>query len=246
MKTGHHLAAEIGDTDQVLIDELLMLEDAMERNYAWLYDVIAPFLGRSLLEVGSGIGVVSRYLVDRGDPLVLSDHHPAYLAHLRSRFGSRPHVTFQILDLDRPPYKVDRAVDTVVCLNVLEHIADDEAALAGLARLLPRGGRLILQVPNYPLLFGSLDETYGHFRRYSRRGLARKVEAAGFRIVKMRNFNPLAIPGWILSAKLLRARRLDVRSARLFNALVPVARKLDFLSAFAGLALIVCAERAAD
>ena len=246
MKANSHLAAEIGDTDQVLIDELLMLEDAMERNYAWVYDVIAPFLGRSLLEVGSGIGVVSRYLVDRGDPLVLSDHHPAYLAHLRSRFGGRPNVTFQILDLDHPPYQVDGAVDTIVCLNVLEHIADDEAALAGLARLLPRGGRLILQVPYYPFLVGSLDKTYGHFRRYSRRGLAGKVAAAGLRIIKMRNFNPLAIPGWILSAKLLRTRRLDVRSARLFNALVPVARKLDFLSAFGGLALIVCAERAAD
>jgi SAM-dependent methyltransferase len=237
------LAGEIASTDRILIDELSMLEGAMERNYAWAYDVIAPFLRGSLLEVGSGVGVISRYLVERGDPIVLSDHHPAYLSYLRARFGERGNVRFEILDLDRPPFDVGAAVDTIVCLNVLEHIADDAAALRGLAGLLGPGGRLVLQVPNYPRLFGSLDETYGHFRRYSRRTLAARLEAAGFAVREIRNFNPLAIPGWIVSAKLLRARRLDVRSARLFNAIVPLARRLDFLSAFGGLALIAFAER---
>ena len=68
--------------------------------------------------------------------------------------------------------QLDRAIDTVVCLNVLEHLADDRAALKAIARLLPTGGHLVLQVPNYPMLFGSLDTAYGHFRRYSRHALA--------------------------------------------------------------------------
>lgn len=243
MTTSEHLGAGIGETDRILIEELSMLESAMERNYAWAYEVIEPCLGRALLEVGSGVGVISRYLVERGGPVVLSDHHPAYLEYLRTRFRGRPNVAFQLLDLDRPPYLIEHPVDTIVCLNVLEHIADDAAALAGLARLLPPGGRLVLQVPNYPSLFGSLDESYGHFRRYSRRTISQRVEAAGLRITKIRNFNPLAIPGWFVSAKVLRTKRLSIGSARMFNAIVPVARRLDFLSAFAGLALIVCAER---
>lgn len=243
MTANEGLAAAVGTTDQVLIEELSMLEGAMERNYAWAYEIIAPFLGRSLLEVGSGVGVMSRYLVDRGDPVVLSDHHPAYLSYLRDRFGARANVTLQILDLDHPPYVVDQSIDTIVCLNVLEHMADDTAVLAAFARLLPDRGRLVLQVPNYPALFGSLDESYGHFRRYTRRTLTARLQEAGFHIVALRNFNPLAIPGWIVSAKLLRSRRVGVRSARLFNALVPIARRMDFLSTFAGLALIVCAER---
>jgi len=238
-------AAPIGRTDEVLIDELLMLESAMERNYAWAYELIAPHLGRSLLEVGSGVGVVSRYLVERGDPIILSDHHPAYLAHLRARFGTQPQVAFQILDLTRPPYAAVRPIDTIVCLNVLEHLEHDAAVLDGFHRLLPPGGRLVLQVPNYPALYGSLDETYGHFRRYTRQSITERVTGAGFRVVALRNFNPLAIAGWVISAKLLRARRLDVRSARLFNAFVPVARRLDFLSRLGGLALLVCAERPA-
>jgi SAM-dependent methyltransferase len=241
--TSESSTSAVSTTDRVLIEELSMLESAMERNYAWVYEVIAPFLGSSVLEVGSGVGVMSRYLVDRGDPIVLSDHHAAYLSYLRDRFGDRTNVTLRILDLDHPPYVIDRGIDTIVCLNVLEHMADDAAVLAGFARLLPARGRLVLQVPNYPALFGSLDESYGHFRRYSRRVLRARLQEAGFDIVALRNFNPLAIPGWIVSAKLLRSRRVSVRSAKLFNAIVPIARRMDFLSTLAGLALIVCAER---
>ena len=102
---------------------------------------------------------------------------------------------------------------------------------------------MVIEGPNYPALYGSLDETYGHFRRYTRHSIAACVTAAGFRVVALRHFNPLAIPGWVLSAKVLRSRQLNVHAARLFNAIVPLARRLDFLSRFGGLALLVVAER---
>ncbi len=228
--------------DQVLIDELLMLEKAMARNYEWVYELIDPLLGSSLLEVGSGVGVVSRRLVERGDAVILSDRHPAYLRHLRERFGHLQHVRIRALDLEKDRYDAD-GVDTIVCLNVLEHIEDDRRVLQKFFELLPHGGHLVLQVPNYPFLFGSLDEAYGHYRRYTRGALAERLSDAGFSVVSMRNFNPLAIPGWVLSAKILRARRLSVSAARLFNALVPAAKRLDFLSRFGGLALIACGRK---
>jgi SAM-dependent methyltransferase len=236
-------SAPLSATDRVLIDDLTMLEEAMQRNYAWVYDVIAPWLGSAVLEVGSGVGTMSKYLVARGGPVVLSDHHPAYLEILRARFAAHAQVAFQLLDLMRPPLQVARPVDTVVCLSVLEHLEDDRLALRALADVLPAGGRLVLQVPNYPCLFGSLDLTYGHFRRYSRRDIAARLSEAGLSVVSMRNFNPLAIAGWVLSGKLRRTGRIDRRSARLYNAIVPLARRLDFLAHLGGLALIVCAER---
>ena len=83
-----------------------------------------------------------------------------------------PHVQFRLLDLDSRPYDVGTTeLDTVICMNVLEHIEDDVAALRALGAVLRPGGRLILQVPNYPRLFGSLDRSYGHFRRYSKGSL---------------------------------------------------------------------------
>jgi 2-polyprenyl-3-methyl-5-hydroxy-6-metoxy-1,4-benzoquinol methylase len=242
----HAAAAEpaISATDRIIIEELYTLEASANRTYEWLYDIIAPSLGRSLLEVGSGVGVISKFLVARGDPLVLTDYQAPYLGYLRERFGDAPHLDYRLLDLSAPPYDIGgRRVDTIVCVNVLEHLADDHSVLRNLRDLLAPGGRLILQVPNYPALYGSLDEAYGHYRRYTQRTLTECILAAGFELSWIRNFNPLSIPGWIVSAKILRLRTLNVTTLRLYNALVPLARRLDGLSRLGGLALIACAQK---
>jgi SAM-dependent methyltransferase len=146
--------------------------------------------------------------------------------------------------LNQRPYDLGGAkIDTIVCLNVLEHIEDDLAVLRGLHDLLPEGGRLILQVPNHPWLFGSLDESYGHFRRYDYEGLHEVLRNAGFDDVSIRCFNPFSIPGWFVSGRLLRAKRLDVTSLRAYDALVPLLRCVDVTSRLTGLALIAVAEK---
>jgi len=233
----------LAPADRILIDELLLLESAMQPTYRWVYELVAPYLGGSLLEVGSGVGAMSRLLVQRGDPIVLCDHHPAYLGHLRERFGQLPHVTLRILDLSAPHYQLDTAIDTIVCLNVLEHIEDDRHALRGLAALLPPGGRIVMQVPNHPWLFGSVDETYGHFRRYTKASLGERLQAAGLRPSLLRHFNPLAVVGWWVTARVLRAPRLNRHAVRAFNAIVPLARRLDVLARCGGLSLLAVGER---
>jgi SAM-dependent methyltransferase len=234
----------IEPVDRVLMDELGALEEATPSHYEWVSEIIRPYLGRSILEVGSGTGVISKFLVPGCDSLVLSDHDPAYLSTLRERFGDLPHVRFQILDLDDRPYRCEGPQpDTVVCLNVLEHIDDDEAVLRGFADLLPGGGRVILQVPNHPRLFGSLDEAYGHRRRYSPRVLRELLDRTGFDVVKLRRFNPASIPGWILSNNVVRSTRLNPRTLAAYERLVPLLRKLDFVSGVAGLSLIACARK---
>jgi 2-polyprenyl-3-methyl-5-hydroxy-6-metoxy-1,4-benzoquinol methylase len=237
------VSTALTETDRAVFDQLLALEGVLTRYYEWTYDVIAPWLGGSLMEVGSGNGMMSRYLVARGQPIVLTDCHPAYLLRLRAQYGALRQVSFQLLDLRQPPAIAPPGLDTVVCLNVLEHLEDDHAGVRALAAMLPAGGRLVIQVPNYPFLHGSLDTAFGHVRRYTRPTLSAALSAGGFRIVSMRNFNPLAIPGWLVASKVQRARRVNIRAARLFNRIVPLARRLDVLSRFAGLALIACAER---
>lgn len=241
---GPAAADEGAGTDAVLIDELAVLEAASPRHYQWVFDVIAPHLGKSVLEVGSGIGTMSKFMLPRCRSLVLSDHKPIYLDKLRDRFGAMAHIDYRLVDLNDLPYDLHGYVpDTIVCLNVLEHIDQHESVLRAFADLLPTGGRLILQVPNYPRLFGSLDKSYGHFRRYSRAGLREVLERAGFRVTLLRQFNPFSIPGWVLTNNVAKARRLNVGSLRLYNSLVPALRAVDIFSRFAGLALIACAEK---
>lgn len=231
-------------TDRTLIRELETLERTTPRHYEWVFDVIKPHLGTSVLEVGSGIGVMSKFLIPCSPSLVLSDYAPVYLSILKERFGPLPHLRYELLDLTRPPYDLGGlGVDTIVCLNVLEHIEKDTEALAALAALLPRGGRVILQVPNYPRLFGNLDTSYGHFRRYSARSLRGIFERAGLRVRMLRRFNPFSIPGWIVASGVSRNGNLNVSSLRTYNALVPVLRKVDVVSRGAGLSLIACAEK---
>ena len=236
-------APAISEVDRLVIAELHKLEETANRTFEWLYDIIAPALGSSILEVGSGVGVISKFLVARGQPVILTDHQQSYLDYLQMRFGDAPHISRRVLDLTSSHYDLGgRVVDTVVCVNVLEHLQDDRRVLRAMREVLAPGGTLILQVPNYPALYGSLDEVYGHFRRYTRAMLTERLSEAGFRIIWMRNFNPLGIPGWFVSAKILRAQQINVNALRLYNLLVPLARRLDFLSHFGGLGLIACAR----
>jgi 2-polyprenyl-3-methyl-5-hydroxy-6-metoxy-1,4-benzoquinol methylase len=203
-------------------------------------------VGRSVLEVGSGVGIISEFLLTRCESLILSDSREIFLDELRRRFSDVPHVQFRRLDLSSRPYDVGGAApDTVICMNVLEHVEDDVAALRALGELLAPGGRLILQVPNYPRLFGTLDRTYDHFRRYGARQLRATLDRAGFRVVALRNFGPFAILGWALAGHVMRSTRLSPRALAAYDALVPVMRVFDFLSRLGGLSLIAAAERKA-
>src|SRR5207249_1235432 len=147
-----------------------------------MFDRLRPWVGRRVLEIGAGIGNMSAFLVDR-ERVVLTDTEPYYLGRLRERFAGRPHVSVAELRLPAvSPGLVAERLDTVVCLNVLEHIEDDRASLRAMHDLLQPGGRLALLVPSLRALYGTLDEALGHFRRYVPAELSEKVRAAGFRL----------------------------------------------------------------
>ncbi|HET6277763.1 MAG TPA: class I SAM-dependent methyltransferase, partial [Candidatus Polarisedimenticolia bacterium] len=136
----------------------------------WMFDRLRRWIGRSVLEIGSGIGNLSVFLVDR-ERLVLTDTREEYLSRLRQRFAGHSNVAVAHLYLPSD----DRAVagqrfDTIICLNVLEHVDDDISALEAMRRLLAPAGRLVLLVPALPAIYGTMDRALGHHRRYTRKG----------------------------------------------------------------------------
>jgi len=210
----------------------------------WLFDRIAPWIGSQVLEIGAGIGNLSVFLAD-GGRVVLTDTRPDYLARLRERFADRPNVTVARLYL--PELDGDLAAqrfDTIVCLNVLEHVLDDIGGLRVIRTLLAPEGRLVLLVPALPALFGPLDEALGHHRRYTPAELRDKFTATGLRATHVEYFNLAAIPGWWLAGRVLRRRLIPSGSLALYDALVPLFRLERFLPGRVGQSLIAIGERA--
>jgi glycosyltransferase involved in cell wall biosynthesis len=191
----------------------------------WLWEQVAPFAGQRVLEVGAGIGTMTRYLLGR-EVVVATDISPLYMERLKAAFEGYPNVVVQPLDAAAPPPEGLKTfnLDTVICLNVLEHVQDDEAALKGFAALLPPGGRVVLILPALQRLYGEIDKAIGHYRRYQRAEIEGKLRRAGFYVEKTRFFNTPGIPGWYLNSCLLKRRTVPGLQARLNDFLVPLLR----------------------
>jgi SAM-dependent methyltransferase len=208
----------------------------------WMFERLRPWVGRRVLEIGAGIGNLSAFLVDR-ERLVLTDTEDYYLGRLRERFAGQPHVTVTRLRLpDLAPTLAAERLDTVVCLNVLEHIEDDRGSLRAMYRLLQPGGRLVLLVPALRALYGTLDEALGHFRRYVPVELSEKLGAAGFLMRRLEYFNLAGVPGWWLTGRVLRRRLIPTGALRWYEALVPLFRLERFLPWRVGQSLIAIGE----
>jgi glycosyltransferase involved in cell wall biosynthesis len=182
---------------------------------------IDPHLGRRVLEVGAGHGNLTEHILARTD-VVATDVDDVALARLRAAMGGYDHLEIHRWDLREPlpPLGPGPPIDTVVGLNVLEHIAEEREALENARRILaPTSGKLCLLVPAHPSLFSPLDEKLGHKRRYTRRSLTEALTTAGFRVESMTWFNLLGMPGWWLNGKVLRRERVPSFQLAVYNTL---------------------------
>lgn len=213
----------------------------------WMTQTIEPWLGQRILEVGSGIGNISRFLPKR-ERLTVTDMDPAYLEILQGAFKDNELVNVARLDLRRDEdvaALADGGYDTVVCLNVLEHIEDDAGALKRMWRLLQPGGRLVLLVPQYSSLYGSYDKHLGHYRRYDCRETAQLLEDSGYEVMKMKSFNSLALAGWWFNSCMLQRNTMDRFQIKAFDLCVPLLRLVESVIPLPGLSLICVARKPA-
>jgi SAM-dependent methyltransferase len=217
-----------------------------ERYNRWMFNQLAPHLGQRVLEIGSGIGNLTRYLVGR-ELVVATDLNPRYLRLLANTFER--HTRVQLLPLDLadfdPAALADSRLDTIVCLNVLEHIEDDRRALRRLWETLVPGGRLVLLVPAHQRLYGAIDRAIHHYRRYERADLLSKLVEVGFQVEHTAFFNRLGVLGWYANSVLLQRTTVPGVQLRLQNLLVPLLRVESALSLPFGLSLIAVGRKPA-
>ena len=209
----------------------------------WMWNRIERWVGRRVLEIGAGLGVMSAFLVER-ERLVVTDTEPYYLERLRARCADRPNVRVATLTLPGPTMDLGAEhLDTVVCLNVLEHIPDDVGSLQAIRQLLRPGGRLVLLVPALPAIYGTLDEALGHVRRYTKPELVRKFAQADLLMLHHEYFNLAGIPGWWFTGRVMRRRIIPTGSLAIYEAAVPLFRLERCLPWRLGQSLIAIGER---
>jgi glycosyltransferase involved in cell wall biosynthesis len=226
--------------------EILDVLSSAPRFNRWMAGAIRPYLGRRILEIGAGIGNLSRLLAPGRERYIATDIDDEHLARLRVRLRHRPNFEARLCDLSIPAHfdGLEAAADTVVCLNVLEHIEDDLAALGNIRRALAPGGRAVILVPEGMTLYGELDRVLGHRRRYSEPELRAKLESRGFIVERILPFNRVTRPGWFLNACILRRRRFSRFQLAVFDRLVWLWRRIDGILPWKPVSLIAVARPA--
>lgn len=214
--------------DEEALHEVRQTRFLINRVDDWIFDEIAPFVGQRILEVGCGLGNLFPRLLDR--ELVYGiDPSEESIAQLNEAFSGSSPVQAQVYDICDPSVLSLHSMDfdTIISLNVLEHIADDMMAMAHMRRLLARKGYGIIVVPAHAGLYGTMDKSIGHYRRYDKEQMREKLSQVGFEVVIQRYLNFAGALGWLVNGKLLRKKTPPAEQLRLFNSIVPLLRFVE-------------------
>lgn len=176
---------------------------------------LAPHIGRRVLEVGSGLGLITSELVSRGHEVTALEPDPSLHERAVSQESPARRINATLAESG-----VDGTFDTVLYVNVLEHIGDDIAELTLARERLAPGGTVVIFVPAMPSLYGTMDAVSGHFRRYRREELRSVLRRSGLTVESVRNFDAVGVVPYWLSYRVLRRSRLDAASVGLYDKVV--------------------------
>lgn len=188
----------------------------------WIIENLHPYVGERVLDVGCGTGNILKYFLDR-ERVVGIDVGEEFIDKARERFGDRANFRAEVTDISDAGVVelVGETFDTIMCVNVLEHIENDELALEHMNEILSPGGRLLLFVPAHPFLHGSMDEVDGHHRRYTKTTLGTKLAGAGFSIEARHYMNLPGAIAWFIDGRVLRRSFVPATHDGLFQRMVP-------------------------
>ena len=234
----------------IIGQETLEVIGAADKFNKWMYDTIAPHCSGRIMEIGSGIGNISKYFLKHGDQIMLTDLRSSYTEILKEEFSDASNLLgVENIDLVHPDFdnayaKYLGTFDTLFALNVVEHIKDDKQALVNSNKLLRAKGKIIILVPAYQALYNQFDIALEHFRRYTKQSIAQVFEAAEIKILNQQYFNAVGILGWYVTGNILRKKQIPEGQMKLYNTFVPVIKLIDkiILKSF-GLSVITVGQK---
>ncbi len=218
--------------------------------HKWILDEFRPFLGKRVVEVGAGTGSFSELLLQENiDSLSLVEPSEMFgsLTAKVSQIKNQTKVDFyqsifsevasEIFDKQKP--------DSIIYVNVLEHIEDDASELEFIYKTLGKGGRCFIFVPALMSLYGEFDRKIGHFRRYTKREVKEKCQAAGFKVLKSKYFDFAGMLPWFVKYKLLKSDSLDSGAVTMYDKMaIPFVRQMEkFVNVPLGKNVLMVAEK---
>lgn len=198
----------------------------------WVYNNIQDYLNGNILDVGSGLGDIAQYFISAHDVqhIILSDKSGETISGLDRKFQYKSNYSIMILDIsdiETIKHVFPFPIDIVTCINVLEHIENDQKALENIYEILKPNGLLILIVPAVPYIYGTLDELVGHYRRYKKKGLNNKINQANFTVEKQYFMNFFGIATWFLAGKVFKHGEFKAKYCRILDKMVPLLEKVE-------------------
>lgn len=215
------------------------------RTTAWMMEQFAPYLGNAVLDAGSGIGNLTSVLLNK-ERVHCIDLDTRHVETSMRKYGHLANLTVEQGDLEDPSafLGLDASFDSVLCVNVLEHLATPEAALKNFREVLRSSGHILVLVPAHHWLYSETDRAIGHHQRYDRREVAGMLSEAGFELVRCYEFNRLGVLGWYAN-KLVGKPNVGRLQAKLFGLLIPIARLVERITVLPGLSVVAVGKREA-
>lgn len=228
--------------DPVGHQTLEVMEQA--RNYnEWIYSLIKPSIKGRVAEVGAGTGTFSNIIANDGFTVTAVDYSKSYLKIIAKKNKKIKTILFD-LQAKKLPKSLTGKFDSIVILNVIEHLADDNLALSHLYKMLKKNGNLIVLVPAFQTAFGSMDKNLGHYRRYTKNSFAKLIKTSGFNIITSRYANMLGLAGWMVNSRFLKPRAIPDWQVKIFDLVsLPLLYLEKIVAPPFGLSLICVLEK---
>jgi len=208
----------------------------------WIYNNIKEHIGDDVLEIGSGVGAMTKYFDDR--ELCCVDINDKHIKALEEKYKSYTNIKIVKTDISRNFHNIKKQFDTVLCINILEHVEDDLNMLINIYNLVKQGGKFVLVLPAFQSIYGTIDEADNHYRRYNKKDIKKVLDIAKFKDVNISYTNMAGFFGWYYHGKVLKIKTHNKGDISLFDKLVPLFAKVEkiIIPRF-GLSMIVVCKK---
>ena len=180
------------------ITENLNAWNKLDRYSKWIYHMYEKYIGKEVLDIGGGVGTAISFYIDKAERVVATELFENQVNIMNKRFENYQYFKAIQADIMKDDFSAYDKFDTIILINVLEHIEDGRKALANMKKLLKDSGTIIICVPAMPGLYCYMDKNVGHYRRYTKGELRVKAKRAELQVIEDKYMNFMGIlPYWI-------------------------------------------------